>query len=289
MLAQVEAPAASVSPQFPGSRAVALGAVPVPMGPPPTPVGAHPPVAASPFNAVDPTPADGIDFGDSGEVIDDAAKEAAITQVWKLKSASGLTYNFHGLPALLSWAATKRDLGAMGVSLNGSLWKDFESFYQAFVRTDDPVAAIEEAPEVNFEGSLSPGTPSRPRLNTIQVDGAAVANARIAADTPPAVRTATGRMARPTGLPPVSANMRPSSSTLRSPGTEVPEPQPAPVEQVPTPSLPRRPVSTQQFTFRTAPMQEKSNTGVWIGVGIFTLAAAAVVALVAMGVISFKL
>jgi len=44
--------------------------------------------------------------------------------VWKLLIPGGLTYNFHGLQALLRWASGKRNLEEVAVSLDGMRWRN---------------------------------------------------------------------------------------------------------------------------------------------------------------------
>lgn len=49
---------------------------------------------------------------------------------WKLRAFGGITYNFHGLDALLGWASSK--VGSpMSVSVDGDEWRDFDPFYAA--------------------------------------------------------------------------------------------------------------------------------------------------------------
>lgn len=77
---------------------------------------------------------------------------------WKLK-AMGITYNFHGLDPLFSWAANKAGQ-AMALSHDGETWKDFHSFY-ASIRLGIPVRqAFDEAPD---PGSAAP-PPVTPRV-----------------------------------------------------------------------------------------------------------------------------
>jgi DNA-directed RNA polymerase subunit RPC12/RpoP len=74
----------------------------------------------------------------------DQAPVELVDRDWKLKS-SGLTYNFHGLEALLTWAANKTGR-PMAVSINnGDDWKDFYSFYAALSNGQPAQAAYEEA------------------------------------------------------------------------------------------------------------------------------------------------
>lgn len=49
---------------------------------------------------------------------------------WKLK-AIGLTYNFHGLDALIGWASNKAGQ-AMQISQDGNVWRDFTVFFALY-------------------------------------------------------------------------------------------------------------------------------------------------------------
>jgi DNA-directed RNA polymerase subunit RPC12/RpoP len=73
-------------------------------------------------DTVEPTPAD---FPEG-----EGEPEDAETRDWKLK-AIGLTYNFHGLDALIGWASNKAGQ-AMQISMDGKNWKDFDSFFTAY-------------------------------------------------------------------------------------------------------------------------------------------------------------
>ena len=50
--------------------------------------------------------------------------------VWKLLIPGGLTYNFHGLQALLRWASGKRNLHEVAVSLDGMRWRNCGKFVE---------------------------------------------------------------------------------------------------------------------------------------------------------------
>lgn len=72
---------------------------------------------------------------------------------WKLK-AMGLTYNFHGLDALLNWASNKVGQ-AMSVSCDGgATWKDFHSFFEGSQAGMSAGKA--------FEAALEPGAAPPP-------------------------------------------------------------------------------------------------------------------------------
>ncbi len=82
------------------------------------------------------------------------AEAAIIGGDWKLR-ALGLTYNFHGLDALLGRAASKSGQ-AMQVSIDGTNWKDFDSFFHLYKSGYAPSLALEKSGE---PGS-APMTPS---------------------------------------------------------------------------------------------------------------------------------
>jgi hypothetical protein len=91
---------------------------------------------------------------------------------WKLKATGGLTYNFHGLDALLSWAANKAGL-SMKISVDGQLWRDFGGFNarlrggqaaaEAFELADLPLGGIAPAAE-----TAATGEPGAATIDTIQ-------------------------------------------------------------------------------------------------------------------------
>ena len=71
-----------------------------------------------------------------------------------LLKAMGLTYNFHGLDALLNWATNKAGQ-TMAVSADsGTTWKDFHSFFDGVKAGLSPQNAWAEAVE--------PGAPPNP-------------------------------------------------------------------------------------------------------------------------------
>lgn len=73
---------------------------------------------------------------------------------WKLK-AMGLTYNFHGLDALLGWASNKAGQ-TLSVSNDGVTWKDFSDFFEA-IKSGAPA-------NIAFEQAAEPG--AAPRYDT---------------------------------------------------------------------------------------------------------------------------
>lgn len=79
----------------------------------------------------------------------DSASAALADGDWKLKSM-GLVYNFHGIDALMAWAGNKAGQ-SLSVSVDGTTWKDFGSFYEAY-RGGTPIAAA-------LAGAADPGAP----------------------------------------------------------------------------------------------------------------------------------
>ena len=77
---------------------------------------------------------------------------------WKLK-AMGITYNFHGLDPLFSWAANKSGQ-PMSLSHDGETWKDFHTFYGAIRDGVSIKKAFENAPDP----SNAPPPPTTPRV-----------------------------------------------------------------------------------------------------------------------------
>ncbi len=72
---------------------------------------------------------------------------------WKLK-AIGLTYNFHGLDALIGWASNKAGQ-SMQISADGTTWRDFAVFF-ALYRAGVPAAkAFEDAANPNALAELA--------------------------------------------------------------------------------------------------------------------------------------
>ncbi len=88
----------------------------------------------------EPTPSD---FAEAEATV----AEDAEARDWKLK-AIGLTYNFHGLDALIGWASNKAGQ-SMQISMDGQNWKDFDSFFTAY-RAGVPAAKA-------FGDALEPG------------------------------------------------------------------------------------------------------------------------------------
>lgn len=77
---------------------------------------------------------------------------------WKLK-AMGLTYNFHGLDALIGWASNKSGQ-TLSVSMDGVAWKDFGSFFES-VKGGLPL-------QVAFDTAHDPGTAPAAQQTPIQ-------------------------------------------------------------------------------------------------------------------------
>lgn len=65
------------------------------------------------------------------------------TVTWKMKTSGGITFNFHGIGALMSWAASKKNLGRATLTLDGrEEWTDYAEFSVLYRKLGDPVAAL---------------------------------------------------------------------------------------------------------------------------------------------------
>ena len=103
-----------------------------------------------------PIPTD--DAAPDGPVAGEADAEAAITGGdWKLRALS-LTYNFHGLDALLGRAASKSGQ-AMQVSIDGVVWKDFDVFFHLLKSGYVASKALEQAGEPGSAPVTPPTSP----------------------------------------------------------------------------------------------------------------------------------
>lgn len=122
-------------------------------------------------DTAEPTPAD---FAEA----EAAGAEDAETRDWKLK-AIGLTYNFHGLDALIGWASNKAGQ-SMQISMDGQTWKDFDSFFTAYRAG---VAAAKA-----FADALAPG--ATPTAGAAAASGGAARPASGKAPEPPALAKA---------------------------------------------------------------------------------------------------
>ncbi len=117
--------------------------------------------AAPKLAAVPPQPpqppqqsAPAISFGTGDEIDDDepapaqaaaadsvaAAPQARV--IWKLKSATGMTYSFFDIEALSRWATGLSDTKALVLSLDGIEWKAYGEFQSALSKGDEAVAAF---------------------------------------------------------------------------------------------------------------------------------------------------
>ena len=93
---------------------------------------------------IDPSDADLLDGG--GE--DDGSPLDPETVVWKLLIPGGLTYNFHGIGALIRWSTGKRNLNEVAVSLDGVSWRNFGRFAKLIEEGTEARQALDEAGEV---------------------------------------------------------------------------------------------------------------------------------------------
>ena len=93
--------------------------------------------------------------------------------VWKLLIPGGLTYNFHGLQALMRWASGKRNLDEVAVSLDGMRWRNCGKVL-ALVDSGTPVGeALRGIPTLDEESeSPGPGEPPATPSVSEQLAGA---------------------------------------------------------------------------------------------------------------------
>ena len=62
---------------------------------------------------------------------------------WKMRSSIGLTYNFHGIRAVETWAASKKNLGSMTITVEGRAeWTNFTEWNTLYRKIGDPIAAL---------------------------------------------------------------------------------------------------------------------------------------------------
>lgn len=113
----------------------------------------------------EPTPVDVDAMGDLealNAVADEVAAQVPDADLahrdWKLK-AMGITYNFHGLDPLFSWAANKSGQ-PMSLSHDGEIWKDFHTFYASIRDGVSVKKAFESAPDPGN----APPPPTTPRV-----------------------------------------------------------------------------------------------------------------------------
>lgn len=100
----------------------------------------------------------------AGAPLEQDAEAAFVGGDWKLK-AMGLTYNFHGLDALIGRASSKSGQ-PMQVSVDGVTWKDFDSFHLLY-KTGVPASkALADAPEPGASGHTPQALPQIPVANT---------------------------------------------------------------------------------------------------------------------------
>lgn len=204
----------------------------------------------------EPTPVDISALTDMDEAIALAARlEAPLPEAdlahrdWKLK-AMGITYNFHGLDPLFSWAANKSGQ-PMALSHDGEVWKDFHTFYlairdgasvkKAFASAPDPSNAPPppitprvtrtinqirpELPEL--EGLRPPSDGNAPETAAARALGAAAAAGHAGAQpgghAQPTIRPALaqtnpgGRSGTTGNQPTIQGNSLPSGSAIRAP------------------------------------------------------------------------
>jgi outer membrane biosynthesis protein TonB len=108
-------------------------------------------VAASAEIAAEQSPQAGLELD---------AEAALVAGDWKLR-VMGLTYNFHGLDALIARATVKTGQ-AMQLSIDGATWKDFDAFYLLHKAGYPASTALAEAGEPGAVPQTPPSSPQIP-------------------------------------------------------------------------------------------------------------------------------
>jgi DNA-directed RNA polymerase subunit RPC12/RpoP len=224
-----------------------------------------PPVATDPGSVLETAPADEPEVAD----VD------AVDRDWKLK-AMGLTYNFHGLEALLTWAANKTGQ-VMSVSLtNGDDWKDFYSFYAAL--------SAGEAPELAYAGALEPAAAPAPQSIHVTARMARLSTQQLKAVAPELTMPASPTRLPTATMPAVAAQAAPEPSSMPEPGPG-PGPTSAPSRTAPAPvAVPARQPS-RQTSAPPAPAPANSRKPALIGLGVVLLLLGAVLVLKMLNVL----
>ncbi len=105
-----------------------------------------------------------------GEGDDDGKPLDPENVVWKLLIPGGLTYNFHGIGALIRWSTGKRNLNEVAVSLDGVSWRNFGRFAALIEEGAEARHALEDAGEVGESegsGELDDVSPEGRRTTTL--------------------------------------------------------------------------------------------------------------------------
>lgn len=176
--------------------------------------------------SADSDPTDAQDATDSTRSADLAHRD------WKLK-AMGITYNFHGLDPLFSWAANKSGQ-AMSLSYDGDVWKDFHSFYasirvglsvrQAFDEAPDPGSAAPPPTTPRVTRTMNQLRPELPELEGLRLGGEAgrpdlgpvrsPSNPSVLASAAPSGSTGAQRSTATGSQPLLRSGSRPSSTSI---------------------------------------------------------------------------
>lgn len=105
------------------------------LGDPTEPAGLDIPVSEEPADAPEPAATD--DHRSAWELSNPD------TVTWKMKTSGGITFNFHGIGALMSWAASKKNLGRATLTIEGrDEWTDYAEFSVLYRKLGDPIAAL---------------------------------------------------------------------------------------------------------------------------------------------------
>ena len=122
--------------------------LPQPAAPPTAPAAPPPPPPAAPSN-------EGAVVGSDPDPGPEAPEEGSRSRtIWRLKSASGLTYSFYDTVALARWAGGLQKPEALLVSIDGITWKAYGKFKAQIGNGGDAVEA--------FRGLASAAPPQAP-------------------------------------------------------------------------------------------------------------------------------
>lgn len=116
--------------------------IPMDFGDEPPPATDEPPldipVSDEPEGSGDTDPTIG-----AGEMLQGWETANPDTVTWKMRTSGGITFNFHGIGALMGWAASKKNLGRATLTVDGrDEWSDFTEFGTLYRKLADPLAAL---------------------------------------------------------------------------------------------------------------------------------------------------
>lgn len=140
-----------------------------------SPAAAEPPAGAEPpldipmsFEADEP-----VQGGAAGELLQPWERMNPDTATWKMRTSGGITFNFHGIGALMAWAASKKNLGRATLTVEGrDEWSDFAEFGTLYRKLGDPLSALKM---VGRQGAVEVGDTSGEALLSM-VDAAEAAS-----------------------------------------------------------------------------------------------------------------